>query len=327
MNLRDQLREILPEILPESPSEAVKGTELIRLVKYRLKSDYSDATLRYHFSIMCCDPSSPIAKVEQGQGYYLRSHALTTYGSPRRFVTPTQPSLGHGLFEQPPEAVDLAIIRAHKFRAVIERIARDAGCFPFSFAHSFSEGAPFHNVWRFPDLVIVDWLVAPQDGGSRRIEPAALARRRALGLPSCRLTAVKLRMEVDYQTFREDFFQSLSHSSFAHRGELAIAAPITDEQMADELRALGTQFGIGVTTYGLDAATIDGIPDASTILRMRERELDALQGKLNVHRLVSPRERSAGDWDILEQAAKENVDARSLVEWIDRCLATGSVER
>ena len=68
MNLRDQLKEILPEILPTNPAVAINGTELIRLVKYRLKQEYSDATLRYHFSIMCCDPASPIAKVEQGQG-------------------------------------------------------------------------------------------------------------------------------------------------------------------------------------------------------------------------------------------------------------------
>ena len=56
MNLRDQLKEILPEILPSDPSSSIKGTELIRLVKYRLKQEYSDATLRYHFSILCADP-------------------------------------------------------------------------------------------------------------------------------------------------------------------------------------------------------------------------------------------------------------------------------
>ena len=68
MSLRDQLRDILPQILPTDPSEAIKGTELIRLVRVKLKDDYSDATLRYHFSILSYDPSSPIAKVDQGQG-------------------------------------------------------------------------------------------------------------------------------------------------------------------------------------------------------------------------------------------------------------------
>jgi glucose-6-phosphate isomerase len=76
MNLRDHLKDILPEILPPNPAEAIKGTELIRLVRFRLGDEYSDATLRYHFSIMSCDPSSPISKVEQGQGYYLRRNII-----------------------------------------------------------------------------------------------------------------------------------------------------------------------------------------------------------------------------------------------------------
>ena len=36
MNLREQLRHLLPEILPDDPAEAIKGTELIRLVRHRL---------------------------------------------------------------------------------------------------------------------------------------------------------------------------------------------------------------------------------------------------------------------------------------------------
>ena len=46
MNLREQLRNILPDILPGDPEEAIKGTELIRLVRLRLGDDYSDATLK-----------------------------------------------------------------------------------------------------------------------------------------------------------------------------------------------------------------------------------------------------------------------------------------
>src|SRR5688500_18344628 len=74
MSLREQLRDILPQILPASPVVAIKGTELIRLVRLKLPDDYSDATLRYHYSILSYDPSSPIAKVDQGQGYSLRQN-------------------------------------------------------------------------------------------------------------------------------------------------------------------------------------------------------------------------------------------------------------
>ena len=72
MNLREQLRLLLHEILPHDPADSIKGTELIRLVRLRLGDGYSDATLRYHFSILSYDPTSPIAKVDQGQGYYQR---------------------------------------------------------------------------------------------------------------------------------------------------------------------------------------------------------------------------------------------------------------
>ena len=50
MSLRSQLEELLPELLPSDPAQAIKGTELIRLVRLRLGEEYSDASLRYHFS-------------------------------------------------------------------------------------------------------------------------------------------------------------------------------------------------------------------------------------------------------------------------------------
>ena len=36
MSLRSQLEELLPELLPSDPAQAIKGTELIRLVRLRL---------------------------------------------------------------------------------------------------------------------------------------------------------------------------------------------------------------------------------------------------------------------------------------------------
>ena len=42
MNLRDQLKEILPDILPRNPNQSIKGTELIELVKYKLKQDEAE---------------------------------------------------------------------------------------------------------------------------------------------------------------------------------------------------------------------------------------------------------------------------------------------
>lgn len=68
MSLRSQLEELLPELLPSDPAQAIKGTELIRLVRLRLGEEYSDASLRYHFSFMASEPDSEIAKVELRPG-------------------------------------------------------------------------------------------------------------------------------------------------------------------------------------------------------------------------------------------------------------------
>ena len=119
MNLRDQLKEILPEILPSDPSSSIKGTELIRLVKYRLKQEYSDATLRYHFSILCADPSSPIAKVDQGQGYYLRTTRVTTLEEARALAAAGFTQAGMDLFHSGREMVDLARSRMAKMLSLI----------------------------------------------------------------------------------------------------------------------------------------------------------------------------------------------------------------
>ncbi|CAN5259844.1 hypothetical protein BH23VER1_BH23VER1_36290 [soil metagenome] len=322
MSLRDQLREILPELLPDSPGSAIKGTELISIVKFRLKQEYSDATLRYHFSIMCCDPSSPIAKVEQGQGYYLRSHALNSYGSRhpggRTFFTPSQPSLGEGVFDQAPGLMDLAIVRALKFRAVFQRLAKASGHSTFNFDQAFSSDAPLHNVWKFPDIALVRWLVARADdepGDQVRLDRPGFALRRAAGLPAFSIGTAKLKMDVTYAGFREDFFQALSHSAWASSGELAIAAPITDGQLADDLRALGSTYGIAVTTYGLAPEVIDSLPDPTQIRDLEGHALDALQSKLNIQKLApAPEPPRPTDLTALERAASENPDARRLVQ-------------
>ena len=90
MSLRSQLEELLPELLPSDPAQAIKGTELIRLVRLRLGEEYSDASLRYHFSFMASEPDSEIAKVElarQGAG---PGRAPVRYHGPRRFLVQFQ---------------------------------------------------------------------------------------------------------------------------------------------------------------------------------------------------------------------------------------------
>lgn len=319
MNLRDQLKDILPSILPRNPAQAIKGTELIELVKYRLKQGYSDATLRYHFSIMSCDPSSPIAKVEQGQGYYLRSTTIHSLNSARNLLGASQGMLGEDLSEGANQ--DLAIARANKFRAVVHRYFESIHRFPMAFERSFSDQYANANRWRFPDMIAVEWLVGEvSEAGGFALVPEQLEVRRRLGDAPFRMAAVKLKLEIGYSSLREDLFQCLSASGWANSGELMVAAPIDDEHLVEEIRQFAARFGVGVTTFGLEADVIDDLPEPAAIANLIPREFEAIQSLFRLRRISSSRMVDRFDWQHVVDQRDEQPDYALLDGWLSRCL-------
>jgi hypothetical protein len=322
MNLRDQLKEILPDILPSNPAEPIKGTELIRLVKFSLKQEYSDATLRYHFSIMCCDPASPIAKVEQGQGYYLRRVGAGLSGSPANLA---QAKLGL-LFESSPEQMDRALARTLKFRAIFERDMDLVGRYPFIFESSFAEGAPYENLWKCPDAAVLDWGGGEISETGLALSPRLLEQKRAMGVPPFTMVSVKLKITVSHDSYREDFFQALSHARWGHAGELVVATPILDEQLAEELRQLGTEFGLGIQAYNLELDDLDDLPPGYVIQQMTPREFEAVLTRVKRQRLTSPRPRAL-EWRLIEQVSQGNAEFQELFLWVQRCLEDGKAYR
>jgi hypothetical protein len=319
MNLRDQLKDILPSILPRNPAQAIKGTELIELVKYQLKQGYSDATLRYHFSIMSCDPSSPIAKVEQGQGYYLRSTTIHSLHSARNLIGASQAMLGEEYSSSAKQ--DIVIARANKFRAVAHRYFESFHRFPMAFERSFSdERAPAHR-WRVPDMVAVEWLVGDvTEGGSFSLHPQQLDVRRRLGEAPFRLVAVKLKLDMDYNGLREDLYQCLSCSGWANSAELMVAANIDDEHLVEEIRQFGARYGVGVTTFGLDGDALDDLPEPAAIANLLPREFEAIQSIFRLRRLSSSRILDRFDWQHIVDLRVEQPDFELLEGWISRCL-------
>jgi hypothetical protein len=206
MSLRTQLTEILPPLLPSNPSESIKGTELIRLARLQLEGAYSDASLRYHFSIMSCDPASPIAKVEKGQGYYRRTAPVPALTGAQELL-----ALSHGRFDDfggDSGAVDLALERLSKFRAVVMRYFDVNGRFPFVFRQAFAQGAPLSNLWKFPEAVLVDWETGDAPRRGTRAGPdhalAQAASRPAALPPACRAAA----HPPDARQFPRRFFPS-----------------------------------------------------------------------------------------------------------------------
>lgn len=319
LNLREQLKRILPGILPRNPQNAIKGTELIQLVKFRLTQNYSDATLRYHFSIMSCDPSSPIAKVEQGQGYYLRSTTLHSLESARNFCS----LLGRGsLFGDASSAdeVDVVLNRAHKFRAIFSQSSELCQRYPFAFERSFSNGAPAENHWKLPDMATVQWLVGEAYDDGMRLHHHSIDLRQRMGGTPFRISAVTLQLETDYALIREQLFKTLSSGLWANHAELVIASEISDEQLVEDVRKLADQFGVGVTSLGLSADTLDDLPEAAAIFSFRTREFEALQSLFHIRKIALPRDRGTLDWDLVNRYRHDSEEFNEFFQWVTRCL-------
>jgi len=227
MSLRKQLIDALPDYLPTNPHEAIKGTELIRMIRMKLEGNYSDASLRYHFSIMSCDPTSPIAKVEKGQGYYRRTAPVPELSTAQELFSQYQGRLDD--IQDDGQEVDHAMMRIRKFRAIVDKWCEVNGRFPFAFREPFQADAPIGNLWKFPEMLLVDWESGDEEETSRPL----LKLKAQLGLPPFRLHAARLRILPSHHSYREDFFQTLSASVWAQGGELIYAAPIEDEALAE----------------------------------------------------------------------------------------------
>lgn len=324
MSLRRKLSDILPSLLPSHPSEAIKGTELIRLVRLQLEGSYSDASLRYHFSIMSCDPASPIAKVEKGQGYYRRSAPVPALSGAQELLSLSQGRLDD--LNSDREAVDHALERVKKFRAIVRRYTEVNGRFPYEIRQAFVSGAPLGNLWKYPEMVIVDWQTgdAPDETptlGSRMIE-----LKQRLGIPPFRLNAARLRIQPSLHNYREDFFQTLSSSMWTQGGELIYAAPIEDEALADGLRALNATFGVGISSFGLPLEVLDDLPRAANILNAHPRETDALAERIRFERIAAPRFRQHPDWGSLETLRRENEEVAQMIDWLLECIERGQAK-
>ena len=316
MSLRKQLNAALPDILPANPKDAIKGTELIRLIRLKIEGNYSDASLRYHFSIMSCDPGSPIAKVEKGQGYYRRTAPVPVLSSAKEILSLSQGRLED--FGDNKDVIDIALMRVKKFRAIVHRWAEVNGKQPFIFREPFQANAPIGNLWKFPEMVLVDW-----EGAMDQFEVDPLFKlKSALQLPAFRLIASRLYIQAGLHSFREDFFQALSSSEWANAGEIYYAEPIEDEALAEAYRRLNAKFGIGVTSFGLSSAQLDDLPRPAEILNAQPRETEALMERLEINRIASPVPRDHIDWTALDAIRNDSEEINKLFNWLIEGIST-----
>lgn len=313
MNLREQLRNILPEILPHDPEEAIKGTELIRLVRLRLGDDYSDATLRYHFSILSYDSTSPIAKVDQGQGYYQRTKKMTLGGDGGRLP-----------FEGAEVDEDLAQARFQRVAAIYDKLCLQRAQYAYQLNGGANSVPDVKGHWDMPDLVTAEWdIESGGDEGAPRFDAGMQHLRRHLGGPETSLVGVQLKTGLTLDNCAAEFFQALSATRWTLMGELVIAEPLNDEALVEALRSLGHQFGVGITSLGIQMDLLDDLPTARELRAMSMDQFERVQEKMRPQRITiaSPRQRI--DWQTLSSLRKKHESVASMVRWLSECLGRG----
>lgn len=313
--LRDQLIKILPEVLPKTSDKPINGTRLIEKVSSRLDGDYAEASLRQHFSVLSGEPTSPIARVDQGHGYYLRPSADLVQA-------PTETPLCEG--SQAPETEAYAgrnEQREEKFRALFLRWGKLNNQFPMQIEHTRGNRQKAGiNKWKFPDVVVLRWEVGEVTDRGFRLEKDLLEVKKSLGEQPFHLTSIELKVELSASTLREAFFQCVSNSKWAHAAQLTVACKIADELVAEELRRLGASYDVSVVSFGLELGQLDSLPAADILLKSLDGEIEQHVSKIAVTRLSPGRDRDNLDWEHVRDLRAQSPDINDLFRWIAFCL-------
>lgn len=287
MSLRDKLVEILPTLLPAREEDAIKGTELIARVRAVLGDAYSDRSLRSQFSFIALEPDSCLARVPNGQGYYLRGESES-------------PSLHHVFTD----ASDSHNPR-HKALALAVRLYDTAGMGVFVYP-------PEDDSWEHPDLVAVQWPAGCTDAtGAYIIDPTTPS--------TVSYRSVCVAPADDAEECRRAFFRSLACGLWAQEIELLIVGD--DAAAVPELLRLASQFGVGVRTIAANDEILDDLPRADEIFRATAADARAMLADLQLPPLAHPRYRNTPIQT--EDDLPATLAAR---RWAEGCIARGRVE-
>lgn len=289
MSLRARLLEILPTLLPEREEEAIKGRELIARVRAVLGEAYSDHTLRSQFSFIALDPDSCLARVPNGQGYYLRREGET-------------PSLQQ-MFSEGAEAEREGNDGLNKAIATAVRLYDTAGMGVFVYPVEGEES------WEHPDLVAVQWPAGHWEEDGAYVMEA--------GETELAFRAVCVGFADTAEDARRAFFRTLACGRWAQEAELLLAVA-ADYPSAEELRDLSARFGVGVQLLTAEA---EDLPPAQEIFRMNTDDARALVSELPRETLALPRRLCPAS-----AAAAALPDTAVVRRWAEQCVNRGRVE-
>ncbi len=283
----------------------------------KLAGDFTENAVRAYFSYMSKDPSTRIAKKTDGQGYYLRDETIPQLpvATPESFISkdtkaPTSRD------EQPEE----------KFRALFMRNSELTPLqFPAKIEHTqATKKEAGINLWKFPDVVILGWGIGTQKyyEDEIKLDPNLLAVKTSLGEPLFSLQSVELKVSLSRSTFRENFFQCLSNSKWAHQTVLAIAMSVDDETLRDELERLGTSYDVTINSLGLSDGDLQSLPNAKVISEMSVADFEQkIATNIKLTRISIGKDRPSLDWETINDLKSLSNDFVNLFEWIANCVS------
>ncbi|MGD1062988.1 MAG: hypothetical protein ABR860_06975 [Terracidiphilus sp.] len=312
-SLWDQLNEIYPSVLSADSEQSINGTQLLAKVQPKLTGDYAEGSIRQHFSDMSKDPTSKIARVTSGHGYYLRNPENVASDQPASPELPP-PALTKGRDSQPEE----------KFRSIFIKYSEEVSRqFPIYIEHTkASRKMGGVNKWKFPDVILLSWGIGKVTDEEYVLDQDALTVKTSLGEPSFSLESVELKDTLSLATLRETFFQCVSNSKWAHRSTLAVANSIADETLRDELKRLGASYDVSVISFGLSDKVLEELPNANEIRQMTAADFEnQITGRIALSVISTGKERPTLDWEHLNDLRSQSGDFRDLFEWIAYCLS------
>ena len=170
----------------------------------------------------------------------------------------------------------------HKLLATFTYGSLDFKCKSKTIYHESSKKeAKGKNRWIHPDMVGVYYPFMDY-------EPSVLSMQSVMEENPYKIFSFELKIELNYSTLREYYFQAVSNSSWAHKGYLAVLKMEDSDDFYDELRRLNNAFGIGIIKINTK-----NVSQSEILFQARER--------LNL------------DWDTINRLVKENKDFESFI--------------
>jgi hypothetical protein len=165
------------------------------------------------------------------------------------------------------------------------------------------------NKWKYPDVIVLDWEVGEATDNGYILARELLEVKKSLGEQPFKLSSVELKYELTNSSFRENFFQTVSNSKWAHVAVLAVAGKIKDETLAKELRRLGASYDVNVVSYGMDIEKLEKLPSEDEILSMSDSQFDeVIIPLLAIKPIATGKERNTLDWEHIRDLRFLNED-------------------